>query len=184
MNVIDAKNILTKEMMDQFLSSIKADDMIVIITPEFELTCNKNTLKDTYRSAKLLDISKEYGDTVEITIATEDSALLLTGYDITWWNENTRRINKLFKDVESITKETTYGIACGSVCETTEGNQITDIHTFKGSKKEMIEFINKEITERTLQSFMTDKILFSMNYFEEKHSWKTIDELLETGVLA
>lgn len=182
MNVIDAKNILTKEMMDKFLSQIKSDDMIVVITPNFELTCNKNTLKDTYRSSQLLDLVNEFGDTIEITIATEECALLLTGYDISWWNKNTRRINKLFKDV--FVQMTTYEIACGSVHESSEGNEIVDIHTFKGSKKEMIDFINKEITDRMLQSFMADKVLFSMDYSEEKHSWKTIDELLETGVFA
>lgn len=179
--IIDAKNISSKEIMDKFLSLVKVDDVILISADDLEIVCRKNTLKDSFKSEKLLTYAKEH-DKAEIIIATEENMLLLTSYDVTWWNENTRRINKLFKNVESITQETTYGIACGSVKQTSEGNEIVDIHTFKGNKKEMIDFINKEITDRTLQSFMTDKILFSMDYLEEKHSWKTIDELLETGV--
>ena len=127
--------------------------------------------------------------------ATENVCLIFAKDDYFWWSKSTRQVHKLFnissqtktkekkKKVEVIQQDKIYNIACGVLNK----DDLSQIITCKGSKNDIINFMNDELRMKSIQNFFKGKVVFNFNYDESKVinilEWETIHELVERGVV-
>lgn len=128
----------------------------------------------------------EVSDTDEITCNCDDITLLITGMDVNWWKQNARRYNKLYKAVENLTPVQPEQLFRVGVAVLNEGS-LSQIKTFKGTKDEMLVFLNDSIHTMYLDSFLKATIVINFFYEDEDETklekWRTLDELEADGVI-
>lgn len=72
-------------------------------------------------------------------------------------------------------------------CATLTNGKLYNITTFKGNKKEVIEYINKEVKRRLISDFFNNEPVFNLAYDETDKDclnleyWYTISQLVEMG---
>lgn len=181
--IIDAKDILTAEMMADFVKEIGAKDEVSINVADFIKTGNKYSLKDAWKSKELADYYAEHADAEFDIVSSNGCMMILTHYDYTWWLKNSRRINKLFKcldDELAQASEEQHSVACGFK----QPGKIFGIHVFTGSMTQCIDALNKDLKDKTLQNVENNAIVLCMNFVQgQKNVWKTYDELKAEGTI-
>ena len=182
--IVDAKNILTAEMMADFLKAIPSTEDIILEVGDFSVTTNKYGLKAVWKTNTDLKTYFEAHQSEEFDIVSSNGCMMiLTYYDYSWWNANTRRINKLFNSLDEELKaslEKQYTVACGMK----KPGTVYDIHIFTGSKKQCIDFFNTELKEKTLKNIEGHEIVLCISYSkEQKNTWRTFNELKQEGVI-
>lgn len=179
--IFDSNNDLTQEMMTQFLDKIPLTEIILVVFGNNEIVTSKQMLKNTFmKNDKIIDFSKNNID--KIIISTEDDTLIMSTDDYLWWNENTRRINKLFKSITCQENKKIVNDLIVAIAEN-DNDKLVNIESFTGKKQDCIQFLNKEIVIRTLKSFSKAKIEICLNYDNEYQQWFTLDELILQGVI-
>lgn len=69
-------------------------------------------------------------------------------------------------------------------CGIFENDHIENIVSFKGSKKEVIEFINKNYQRNEVICFFQNKTRFCFNHnINDINNWKSIDQLLKEDII-
>lgn len=196
MDYIIDKDKLTNVVFSKFLNDIQwnNDEYISSIPMYIMLSTSENVLElktikeiQTVMFNELLVLVETLSDddTITLIVSDNDTSITFTKYDLSWWSKTASRQNKLFgeetkkpktkKEVEVVEKT----IKCG--IKNIETNDVTDIVEFTSSKsKEFVEFINKQITEKSINYFFereTHIIVFSIT-----NEWYTVDELVEKEI--
>lgn len=72
-------------------------------------------------------------------------------------------------------------------CATLVNGKLYNITTFSGNKKEIIEYINKEVKRRLISDYFNNEPVFNLTYDENDNDrlnleyWYTISQLIEMG---
>lgn len=132
---------------------------------------------------------------VEIELKTADVCLQFIGQDYNWYNENSRRRNKLKRALSledannnvvkadtSTVVRTEYSIAVADISE----QGLSNIETFASkSKVEVIRFMNNAIVRHCTVPSEDSVVVFNLDYNDETKddilNWFTIKELQEQG---
>lgn len=184
---IDAKRISQPEHFRQFLTQLdEKSEIMVYVNNLVFCKCTQTNFITT-----ILQIAEN--DDAEIKcVGNDEVVLLLTGYDINWWKQTSRRSNKLYRcmlDEDTETKqkkvvvEEQYTVGAATLQE----GVLSQIKTFTGTKKEVTNFFNKEITTRYLDEFLKMKVVLNLAYTvgdeNDVSQWLTLDELQEIGAI-
>lgn len=120
---------------------------------------------------------------VDSDIVINDLLLISKDDYVYWWSTN-RRLNKLFTDEVEVKRpigKSTFTVGCAELTE----NGIEQLKVCEGTEKELIEFINEQLTSRHLHSFGNDITVFKFDYKDDDklhpELWLTIEELAEKG---
>lgn len=187
--MINAKRISQPEHFRQFLSQLSDNSEIIIYVNNMLMSrCAANV---TDFIGTVLQIAEN--DDAEIKCVGDDEVvLLLTGYDINWWKQSSRRYNKLYRCMfneetsikqKKVVSETQYTVGVATLQE----GVLSQIKTFVGNKKDVTKFFNEEITTRYLDEFLKMKVVLNLAYKEgdenDVSQWLTLDELQEMGAI-
>lgn len=183
--MIDAKNCLNENSIKLFVDTLKDNDMVLVLVGSKEVcTCTKNELCKTFtENEDLKNAVAACTVKTDITFAGEAEILVTTTEDYNWWNESTRRINKLFKCFEVVQEVIENRIVACAV-RLSDGTH-EDIVTCKTSVKSAVTaFFNAEFRRKLIKSYMKANVVFCMNYDEtsEGNQWYTFDELIDRGL--
>ena len=180
--VIDVKRISQPEHFAHFMSLISGDVFVSIIG-----RASDTYSKDAFLN-ELLSLMVEDDEVVECS--SGDYKFILTGYDINWWKQSSRRYNKIFRAVagevvetKKVKSEKKYTVAAATLLD----GKLSQIKTFEGTKDEVMTFFNNEITTRFLDEFLQMKVVLNLAYAEgdenDVSQWLTLDELKEIGAI-
>lgn len=195
---------LTEKRISDFISLVKDDEKIecYINNDLFNMTTKERIIEDCFKYKFLYTIKND--DVFELK--TDSISFLFNGETFLWWTKTNRRIEKLAsyftekkieKPIINTEKEFSVGLA------TLVDNELSNIHHFKGKKKDCIDFINKDMIERYIDGMMNVKVVinlaFDINEFNEAFStdsvekkneykknlelWYTLEELEEIGAI-
>lgn len=180
--IIDAKRISQPEHFAQFMSLV-SDTVLISRVGREAISCQKDKFLD-----ELLSLMLEDDEVVKCS--SNDNELIITGYDINWWKQSSRRYNKIFRAVsgeatttKKVKSEQKYTVAAATLLE----GKLSQIKTFEGTKDEVMTFFNNEITTRFLDEFLQMKVVLNLAYAEgdenDVSQWLTLDELKEMGAI-
>lgn len=179
MTEINAKQNLKIEMISKLIQS----NCIKVI---FENSESKTLKNDDFITYFLSDdiLMNIHSDVEEIIFETNDLKITTTGLDIRWWNGNTRRKNKMKKEVmnnQPIVKAT-YSFAIALM---NESGKVSNIKSIVATKEDIIQFINENISKYKIDSMLKTKIVLNFTYSDTStiDDWFEFDDLIEKGIL-
>lgn len=185
---------LTLDAIIQFLSSSdEVNKFAVLINDSLECSYAKSSTIECFEYLTALSNS----DDDKLTFVNEKIKLHITFWDIRWWTKTSKRLDKIRaiintsevvqKSIKQTKKEVktidTYTLACATLLE----GKLTNVVVFTGTKSEAIDFMNTQIKQRVIDTFLQSKPVFNLAY--EEHSeeniadWLSIDELIEIGAV-
>lgn len=206
-----------KRKVKQFVDAIRDDETIrfvfnneTIATTTKQhivddiMSCQryKNMLKDSdiaYYTTDYIEL-KFNGQTFNWWTATNDRLALFKSFiDNTTIDDKQNEKKEQIKKDDVLTKENQYFIGIATLID----NELSNIHHFKGKKKDCIDFINKDMIERYIDGMMNVKVVinlafdidefneaFSTDSVEKKNKykknlelWYTLEELEEIGAI-
>lgn len=185
--MIEARNCLNEDVVKMFVDKVTDDDIILVVVGNAEIcTCTKAELRSTFtENADLRNAVLACTTKTDILFATENEVLATTNEDYNYWNENTRRVNKLFKHMDAAAAEPIEERIVACAIRTDEG-KFEDIVTCKTLvKSTMVTFFNAEIRRKLIKSYMKANVVFCMSYDDasEDNQWFTFDELIDKGIV-
>lgn len=187
--IIDACNKLNENYVKQFKNSLQSNNIIVkkcSIEKEIELT---ETFIDDFFSGDNID------ETSTIEFKQADSILIFNGLDFNYWKKTKLRRKKLsdalgFTINEQSVKQTTTNnksniYSCAIAIE--DNNEIKNIESFVGSKKDCIKFINEKYSDKKVRTINTSlKVVINLVFDEndtDLSNWLTFEDLVEIGAI-
>lgn len=173
--LIDAKNISQPKHFAQFLSNAN-DTIMISVAGRSSMTSDKAHFIETVLSLMI-------DDNEIVQCSSADTIFELTGYDINWWKQTSRRSNKLYKAVVKDEPARTYKVGVATL---TEG-RLSQIVTHEGDKDNVIQFINEELKTRYIDDFLKMNVVLNLAYREGDENditqWYSLTELEEMGAI-
>lgn len=207
--IVDATSDLTSEIISQFGQALNDDDAIQFKKGDF-------VVKETTKAALVNDIlvngldSSQVKDDDSFSLVSDKMTVLFNGYNYKWWKKTAKRIEK-FKSklmavpIEPKKKETvkideplySVGVAFNIDCF------LSDIKWMKGTKSEVIDFINNDIFDKYKKTSVDANVVINLafdsekfcnvmsegteeekdNYKRDLSMWYSISELADIGAL-
>lgn len=172
--IVDATSDLTSEIVSQFGQALNDDDAIQFKKGDF-------VVKETTKANLVNDIlvngldSSQVKDDDSFSLASDKMTVLFNGYNYLWWKKTAKRIEK-FKSklmaapVEPKKKEAIaieepiycVGVAFNIDCF------LSDIKWMKGTKSEVIDFINNDIFDKCRKISISNSIVINLAFDSEK----------------
>lgn len=172
--IVDATSDLTSEIVSQFGQALNDDDAIQFKKGDFVV---KETTKATLVSDILVNglDSSQVKDDDSFSLVSDKMTVLFNGYNYLWWKKTAKRIEK-FKSklmaapVEPKKKEAIVieepiycvGVAFNIDCF------LSDIKWMKGTKSEVIDFINNDIFDKCRKISISNSIVINLAFDSEK----------------
>lgn len=207
--IVDATSSLTSEIISQFGQALNDDDAIQFKKGDYAIkeTTKANLVNDILVNG--LDASQVKDDDV-FSLVSDKMTVLFNGYNYLWWKKTSKRIEKFKsklmatltepkKKEKVIVDEPTYcvGVAFNIDCF------LSDIKWMKGTKSEIIDFINNDIFDKCKKTSIDTKIVINLAFDSEKFCkvmsegteeeknaykrdvsmWYTLSELASIGAL-
>lgn len=172
--IVDATSDLTSEIVSQFGQALNDDDAIQFKKGDF-------VVKETTKANLVNDIlvngldSSQVKDDDSFSLASDKMTVLFNGYNYLWWKKTAKRIEK-FKSklmaapVEPKKKETVvieeplYSVAVAFNIDCF----LSDIKWMKGTKSEVIDFINNDIFDKCRKISISNSIVINLAFDSEK----------------
>lgn len=172
--IVDATSDLTSEIISQFGQALNDSDAIQFKKGDF-------VVKETTKANLVNDIlvngldSSQVKDDDSFSLVSDKMTVLFNGYNYLWWKKTAKRIEK-FKSkliaatVEPKKKETIaieepiycVGVAFNIDCF------LSDIKWMKGTKSEVIDFINNDIFDKCRKISISNSIVVNLAFDSEK----------------
>lgn len=200
MQIIDAKKCLNRSKLEEFINAMNGvDESLDFVFKEddtIKFPGRLSTLHTIFKDPLVHETIEAFGPKTEISVIATSATMLILGEDVLWWTKTQKKFNQLFvlnqKQQEadkntvkhrSTTNNTIYKFAVGI----RKDNSVTDVETFEGNQKQMIDFVNKMFQRNHLRSFGKCTTVFCINYtFEDElndvNNWKTMQQLIDEGV--
>ena len=172
--IVDATSDLTSEIISQFGQALNDDDAIQFKKGDF-------VVKETTKATLVNDIlvngldSSQVKDDDSFSLVSDKMTVLFNGYNYLWWKKTAKRIEKFKsklmaaqvepKKKEAIAiEEPTYcvGVAFNIDCF------LSDIKWMKGTKSEVIDFINDDIFDKCRKISISNSIVINLAFDSEK----------------
>lgn len=174
--IVDATSDLTSEIISQFGQALNDDDAIQFKKGDF-------VVKETTKATLVNDIlvngldSSQVKDDDSFSLVSNKMTILFNGYNYLWWKKTAKRIEKFKsklmaapvepKKKEAIAiaiEEPTYcvGVAFNIDCF------LSDIKWMKGTKSEVIDFINNDIFDKCRKISISNSIVVNLAFDSEK----------------
>lgn len=184
MITIDTKDSLTQADISKFGSQISNDEDITLLYNSKDIFTVKKTelIYNLFNNQELntvnnSDIFKLYSINIE---------LIFNGNNYLWWKKTTSRqqkfesnfmsiaINKGTKKKKELSIENikTYSVGVATVVD----NELTNIHSFTGSKEDCINFINDDMFKRYVDDSFDSKIVINLAFDENEFKQAFSDE--------
>jgi len=188
---IDAKNILKPHHMQSFLDLCSDEEQITVVVStdeNFILTITKSEIVKSLFNKSLVEVAKTENDVV--TYVAKQAVFEITGHDVTWWNTNTRRKNKMINGCSTYHKEELQDsqiekpssletIRVGIATLTEEG--LTDLVVSDGSKQAMVLWMNHHLVQRHILP-KDQFVVFCLDYKDGDENnielWKSLADLV------
>lgn len=194
MKTINAAKDLSPEKVNEFVTL--ADNNLIDILIE-GLMVGKDTMPNVV-DRLYSDEIKQFvlNNEIKISLKTPEVELQFIGQDYNWYNENTRRKNKLMKmfstteqveetkKVEEPKKEEKkiYKIAIADISE--KGIENVD-SIISSSKSEIVRFMNNKIVAHAKSETEESMYVFNLDYQDGDENditkWSTLDDLVAQG---
>lgn len=172
--IVDATSDLTSEIISQLGQALNADDAIQFKKGDF-------VIKETTKANLVNDIlvngldSSQVKDDDSFSLVSDKMTVLFNGYNYLWWKKTAKRIEKFKsklmaapaepKKKEAIAiEEPIYcvGVAFNIDCF------LSDIKWMKGTKSEVIDFINNDIFDKCRKISISNSIVVNLAFDSEK----------------
>lgn len=172
--IVDATSDLTSEIISQFGQALNDDDAIQFKKGDF-------VVKETTKATLVNDIlvngldSSQVKDDDSFSLVSDKMTVLFNGYNYLWWKKTAKRIEKFKsklmaapvepKKKEAISiEEPVYcvGVAFNIDCF------LSDIKWMKGTKSEVIDFINDDIFDKCRKISISNSIVINLAFDSEK----------------
>ena len=172
--IVDATSDLTSEIISQFGQALNDDDAIQFKKGDF-------VVKETTKATLVNDIlvngldSSQVKDDDNFSLVSDKMTVLFNGYNYLWWKKTAKRIEK-FKSklmaapVEPTKKETIaieeplYSVAVAFNIDCF----LSDIKWMKGTKSEVIDFINNDIFDKYKKTSIDANVVINLAFDSEK----------------
>lgn len=207
--IVDATSDLTSEIISQFGQALNDDDAIQFKRGDFIIT--ETTKANLVNDILIRGLDKsQVKDDDNFSLVSNKMTVLFNGYNYLWWKKTAKRIEK-FKSklmavpVETKKKETIsieepiycVGVAFNIDCF------LSDIKWMKGTKSEVIDFINNDIFDKYKKTSIDANVVINLafdsekfckvmsegteeekdNYKRDLSMWYSISELADIGAL-
>lgn len=207
--IVDATSDLTSEIISQFGQALNDDDAIQFIRGHFVIkeTTKANLVNDILVNG--LDKSQVKDDD-NFSLVSNKMTILFNGYNYLWWKKTAKRIEKFKsklmatpvepkKKEKIVIEEPIYcvGVAFNIDCF------LSDIKWMKGTKSEVIDFINNDIFDKYKKTSIDANVVINLafdsekfckvmsegteeekdNYKRDLSMWYSISELADIGAL-
>ena len=207
--IVDATSDLTSEIISQFGQALNDDDAIQFKRGDFIIT--ETTKANLVNDILIRGLDKsQVKDDDNFSLVSNKMTVLFNGYNYLWWKKTAKRIEK-FKSklmatpIEPKAKETIaieepiycVGVAFNIDCF------LSDIKWMKGTKSEVIDFINNDIFDKYKKTSVDANVVINLafdsekfckvmsegteeekdNYKRDLSMWYSISELADIGAL-
>lgn len=207
--IVDATSDLTSEIISQFGQALNDDDAIQFKRGDFIIT--ETTKANLVNDILIRGLDKsQVKDDDNFSLVSNKMTVLFNGYNYLWWKKTSKRIEKFKsklmavpvepKKKEAIAiEETIYcvGVAFNIDCF------LSDIKWMKGTKSEVIDFINNDIFDKYKKTSVDANVVINLafdsekfckvmsegteeekdNYKRDLSMWYSISELADIGAL-
>ena len=205
--IIDCSKNLTKTKINQFYKYSKEHNIVDFVC----LTTGKlfTNADELFRHVKTTNFTDEMLSTtdnkISIAAVSNDYTInMLIGKDTLHWGSlKDDRWNTLFSidnnlqiKTENVLQNKTSkqsNVFCFAICNYEDDNFINIKYCIENNKKLAIEFLNNEIKERVLTSFMKTVVKINLHFDSDEYEktktvknddmWFTVKELAEMGVV-
>ena len=207
--IVDATSNLTSEIISQFGQALNDDDAIQFKRGDFIIT--ETTKANLVNDILIRGLDKsQVKDDDNFSLVSNKMTVLFNGYNYLWWKKTSKRIEKFKsklmatpaepKKKEKIAiEEPIYcvGVAFNIDCF------LSDIKWMKGTKSEVIDFINNDIFDKYKKTSIDANVVINLafdsekfckvmsegteeekdNYKRDLSMWYSISELADIGAL-
>lgn len=207
--IVDATSDLTSEIISQFGQALNDDDAIQFKRGDFIIT--ETTKANLVNDILIRGLDKsQVKDDDNFSLVSNKMTVLFNGYNYLWWKKTSKRIEK-FKSklmatpIEPKKKETVkideplYSVGVGFNIDCF----LSDIKWMKGTKSEVIDFINNDIFDKYKKTSVDANVVINLafdsekfckvmsegteeekdNYKRDLSMWYSISELADIGAL-
>ena len=207
--IVDATSDLTSEIISQFGQALNDDDAIQFKRGDFIIT--ETTKANLVNDILIRGLDKsQVKDDDSFSLVSNKMTVLFNGYNYLWWKKTAKRIEK-FKSKLMATpvepkKKETIAIEEPSYCVGIAFNIdcfLSDIKWMKGTKSEVIDFINNDIFDKYKKTSIDANVVINLafdsekfckvmsegteeekdNYKRDLSMWYSISELADIGAL-
>lgn len=192
------------------ITEARIKKFITLLTSKSPFILKSDTNQQFYSidefASYLRDVS--LNDDILIFYGNDDLQLVIGSQTLQWWrcknerwlslfpsnniiNVQNENVSQIKTDVKTDVKKNTskdlvlaYSVAIANI----DGNKLSNISSCMDTKKNVIEWLNNEIAERVLTSFMKTDVVINVCYDGSKDNdnldlWFTVKELEEMGVV-
>lgn len=207
--IVDATSDLTSEIISQLGQALNDDDAIQFKRGDFIIT--ETTKANLVNDILIRGLDKsQVKDDDNFSLVSNKMTVLFNGYNYLWWKKTAKRIEK-FKSklmatpIEPKKKETVkideplYSVAVAFNIDCF----LSDIKWMKGTKSEVIDFINNDIFDKYKKTSIDANVVINLafdsekfckvmsegteeekdNYKRDLSMWYSISELADIGAL-
>ena len=207
--IVDATSDLTSEIISQFGQALNDDDAIQFKRGDFIITetTKANLVNDILVNG--LDKSQVKDDD-SFSLVSNKMTVLFNGYNYLWWKKTSKRIEKFKSKLMAVPvepkKKETIAIEEPIYCVAVAFNIdcfLSDIKWMKGTKSEVIDFINNDIFDKYKKTSIDANVVINLafdsekfckvmsegteeekdNYKRDLSMWYSISELADIGAL-
>ena len=207
--IVDATSNLTSEIISQFGQALNDDDAIQFKRGDFIIT--ETTKANLVNDVLIRGLDKsQVKDDDNFSLVSNKMTVLFNGYNYLWWKKTAKRIEKFKSNLMStpvepkkkekiVIEEPIYcvGVAFNIDCF------LSDIKWMKGTKSEVIDFINNDIFDKYKKTSIDANVVINLafdsekfckvmsegteeekdNYKRDLSMWYSISELADIGAL-
>lgn len=207
--IVDATSDLTSEIISQFGQALNDDDAIQFKRGDFIIT--ETTKANLVNDILIRGLDKsQVKDDDNFSLVSNKMTILFNGYNYLWWKKTAKRIEKFKsklmatpvepkKKEKIVIEEPIYcvGVAFNIDCF------LSDIKWMKGTKSEVIDFINNDIFDKYKKTSIDANVVINLafdsekfckvmsegteeekdNYKRDLSMWYSISELADIGAL-
>lgn len=207
--IVDATSDLTSEIISQFGQALNDDDAIQFKRGDFIIT--ETTKANLVNDVLIRGLDKsQVKDDDNFSLVSNKMTVLFNGYNYLWWKKTSKRIEKFKsklmatpvepkKKEKIVIEEPIYcvGVAFNIDCF------LSDIKWMKGTKSEVIDFINNDIFDKYKKTSIDANVVINLafdsekfckvmsegteeekdNYKRDLSMWYSISELADIGAL-
>ena len=207
--IVDATSNLTSEIISQFGQALNDDDAIQFKRGDFIIT--ETTKANLVNDILIRGLDKsQVKDDDNFSLVSNKMTVLFNGYNYLWWKKTSKRIEKFKsklmatpaepkKKEKIVIEEPIYcvGVAFNIDCF------LSDIKWMKGTKSEVIDFINNDIFDKYKKTSIDANVVINLafdsekfckvmsegteeekdNYKRDLSMWYSISELADIGAL-
>lgn len=207
--IVDATSDLTSEIISQFGQALNDDDAIQFKRGDFIIT--ETTKANLVNDILIRGLDKsQVKDDDSFSLVSNKMTILFNGYNYLWWKKTSKRIEKFKsklmatpvkpKKKEAIAiEEPLYSVAVAFNIDCF----LSDIKWMKGTKAEVIDFINNDIFDKYKKTSIDANVVINLafdsekfckvmsegteeekdNYKRDLSMWYSISELADIGAL-